>query len=364
MNIIHKYNVIGLLFFLCFSCQAQRYCVILAGGSGERLWPLSDSVKPKQMLSVDGRSTLLEQAIERIEGIVPRENIWLCITPSIYESVKALVGERVGRILVEPDKRDTAPAILYSCLHIQEEDPEAQVLFTAADAYIPYSSYAVFRSYVEKFYIYNNCNVITLFGVRPTYAATGYGYIEYNTLTDQNGFFVVSKFHEKPSEDVAKEYLALGTVLWNMGMFGGSVSSFIKEYQRYAPDIFNALQAHICRGASYSDIRKVSIDYVVLEKSNCVVVLPVAFPWCDVGNIRVFLSLQNAFALDKSPVISHKSKNNLVKTEKGVIALLGVDNLCVVQRGDVILIANQDYTEEVKYIVEQCKKSPQFNVYV
>ena len=345
-------------------CSAQRYCVILAGGNGERLWPLSNSTSPKQLLSVDDHGTLLEQSIDRVEGVVPAENIWLCVTQTLHYVVNNLVGDRVGRIVVEPDKRDTAPAILYSCLAIQKEDPDAVILFTAADAYIPTSSYGVYRSYIEKFYAHAPThNDITIFGLRPTYPATGYGYIEYNTLSERGGFFTVTKFHEKPSESTAKGYLECGTMLWNIGMFGGAVSSFVREFCAHAPDVFDAVYEHVRDGAPYSAIRKVSVDYAVLEKSNHITVLPVAFPWCDVGNVRVFLSLQENLCDKQTRVVQHEAHNNLVSAP-GLVALVGVKNLCVVQKDGILLIVHQDAAEGVKQVVAQCKENSDLRHYI
>ncbi len=153
----------------CGDLCAERYCVILAGGNGERLWPLSNERLPKQLLSVDGESTLLEQALDRFDGIIDPQNIWVCVTNTIYDAVVDLVGDRVGRIIVEPEKRDTAPAILYSCLEIAQNDPEAMVVFTPADAYIPHSSYTSFRAYLRRGYDYlDRFDKLLVFSMRTT----------------------------------------------------------------------------------------------------------------------------------------------------------------------------------------------------
>ena len=213
----------------------------------------------------------------------------------------------------------------------------------------------VFRSYTKKFFAYAaHSETVTILGMKPTHPATGYGYIEYNMLSNKDGFFDVTNFHEKPSKRVAQEYLELGSVLWNICMFGGSVSVFIQEYGRYAPSIFNAMKRYIEGSGSYADIEKTSIDYAVLEKSEHVTVLPVAFPWCDVGNLSVFLSLKGACAEAQETVIQYDAHNNLVDVP-GLVALVGVDDLCIVQKNGVLMVVHQNAAEKVKNALAQCK---------
>jgi mannose-1-phosphate guanylyltransferase len=339
---------------------AANHAVILAGGSGERLWPFSTQSIPKQLLSIHGKKTFLEQSIDRVDSVVEEENIWICATQSLHESIATLIKDRVGHIITEPERRDTAAAILYSCWIIAQHDPEATVLFIPSDAYIPESAYEVFRSSLESFYTHaQTYDGITLFGIKPTCPATGYGYIEHDLHANTNGYCLVTRFHEKPSESVAFDYFERANMLWNIGMFGGNVSYFLHAFALYAPDIYGALCAHCRDDAPYDAIRKISIDYALIEKIPFIQVLPVDFAWCDVGNLRVFLTLQERAASQQTDcVVSVDSDNNLVSAS-GLVTLVGVNNLCIVQKGNVLLIAHQDAVEKIKNLVYELKKSPE-----
>jgi mannose-1-phosphate guanylyltransferase len=341
-----------MFFFIYFiPIYPQNYAVILAGGNGERLWPLSTSTKPKQLLSIDNTENLLEQTIKRIEPLIPKEHIWICATQTLYEPIASSIKDRVGRIVIEPDRRDTAAAILYSCSLIALQDPDATVLFIPSDAFIPVDSYQQYRENIYTFYMHaQKYNGITLFGIKPTYPATGYGYIEYNIHTEDNGFYSVRKFHEKPSKETASHYIASNNMLWNIGMFGGKVSTFIEIFKEHASDIFYAIEQYNKTGTGYASIRKVSVDYAILEKSTNIRVLPVSFCWFDVGSIPVFLSLQKQYK-KQSSVIEVDSHNNLVSSPN-LVALVGVNDLCVVQKDNIILIVHQNAAEKVKQIIE------------
>jgi mannose-1-phosphate guanylyltransferase len=343
------------------------YFVLLAGGNGERLWPLSRQEKPKQLLTVAGDKTLLEQALDRIVPLAhSKENIWVSTTPHHEKSIHACLRDRVGNIVVEPGLRDTGPAILYCCMELYKHNPNAVVIFLAADAFIPKDNYHKFQHTVMHGTLFAQENdAIVLFGVKPTFPATGYGYIEYDqhNLDMQSGAFKVVCFHEKPSQAVAHYYMDLDNMLWNIGMFGGNVSTFIKEFERSAPDIFKGVQAAFEGTGSYNDIKKISIDYAVLEKSSHVWVVPTDINWCDVGNIGVLLELQKEHNSLSPNTIALGAHNNLVQS-KTLAVLIGVDDLCVVQTDDVLLITKKEDAERVKAIVGQLKQQDNLTGYL
>ena len=332
------------------------YCVILAGGVGERLWPLSLQKKPKQLLSVDDQQTLLEQAINRVALLVPQKNIWVSTTQQHAQSIEKLLGNRIGKIVIEPGSRNTGPAILLSCLEIYQKDPQAIILFVPADTFIPHKDNHTFAQFVEHALDFVSHNDhITLFGVKPTYPATGYGYIEYDEQLGQAPF-VVKKFHEKPSLIMAQEYLQQPTMLWNIGMFCGKASVFINEYKNLASAMYEGVVAYRHGIQSYQSVVADSIDYAVMEKSCHVSVLPVDFAWCDVGTIETFLSIkEQCGGLGAGNVIEVEACNNLVDVPNKLVALIGVHDVCVVQTDQVLLITKREDSEKVRAIVKQLK---------
>lgn len=342
--------------------QAQKkanrsiYCVILAGGRGERLWPISRKDKPKQFLQVGDQKTLLDQAIERLKPVTTQDNIWICTTSQHVPSIQSLVGDSIGHIVIEPGARNTGPAILLSCLEIYEKDPEALVLFLPADPFIPVHDYTLFANYLEHAFDFaQQEDRITLLGVKPTFAATGYGYIEF----ENNNFapYPVTKFHEKPSQQVAEQYLASHRMLWNIGMFCAQVKVFIDEFHYLAPAVYEGVIAYRAGLSPYDTIVSNSIDHAVIEKSKKISVLPVDFSWCDVGNIEIFLSIKEQYhALNNKKLLEVESSHNLVDVQDKLVALIGVRDLCVVETDQVLLITKREDTEKVRAVVKLLKQ--------
>ena len=363
-----------LLLFICSQkstlCEAPMdyknvYFIILAGGSGTRLWPLSRKNKPKQFLSVGTEKTLIDQAIERVSSLVPKENIWISTTKEQEENIIAHVGEKIGQIIVEPGLRNTGPAILLACLELQKQNKKASVIFLPADPFI--SDKDSFVGYVKQAIDFTlSYDHITLLGLTPTYPATGYGYIEFDRLFEKPKHgtfepFPVIQFHEKPSLETAKAYIKKNNMLWNIGMFCGKVSVFVDEFKKVAPEIYEGVTAYVNGQGGYNNVKSDSIDYAVMEKSDNIFVLPVDFPWCDVGNIEVFLTIQKDAMKLKNNTISVNAKNNLVDVKNKLVALIGVDDLCIVETDDVILVTKRDEAKKVKLVVNQLKKSEKTN---
>jgi len=331
------------------------YFIILAGGNGTRLWPLSRREKPKQFIAVGTKETLIDQAIDRISSLVPKENIWISTTKEHAENITRYAGNKIGNIVVEPGLRNTGPAILLGCMELYKHNPNASVIFLPADPFI--SNPETFISYVKQAINFTlTHDHITLIGLKPTYPATGYGYIEANK-TQSNAPYPVKAFHEKPSLDVAKQYVQKDTMFWNAGMFCGKTSVFIDEFKKEAPEIFEGVSEYMLGKGDYNDVKSDSIDYAVMEKSKNIYVLPATFPWCDVGNIAIFLDIQKKHKQLDTSMIQVDAKNNLVKTNNKLVALVGIDNLCVVETDDVILVARHDQTEKVKEVVNLLKKT-------
>jgi len=333
------------------------YFVILAGGNGTRLWPLSRINKPKQFLEVGENRTLLEQAIHRVSVIVPKENIWISTTAKHAPNIKKHVGDKIGNIVVEPGMRNTGPAILLACLEVHKKDPNAVVMFLPSDPFI--SDTDTFVNYVKDGILFSQNNKgITLFGIQPTYPATGYGYIEFDNTKKQDAPYKVLRFHEKPKLEVAREYISKNNMVWNICMFCGKTQVFLKEFEKHAPEIFDGVTKFFNNQGDYNNVKSDSIDYAVMEKSDNIFVIPADFPWCDVGNIEVFLTIQKQHSqLRDNNIVTVDSNNNLVNVKDKLVALIGVNNLCIVETNDTLLITKRDQAEKVRQIVAQLKNS-------
>lgn len=337
------------------------YCVILAGGNGERLWPLSRRETPKQLLALNGEKNLLNQTIDRVKTLVPEKNIWISTTSQHAQTIHNTVGNSIGNIIVEPSARNSGPAILLSCLQLYKKDSDAAVIFLSADAFIPETDTQKFLSSLKTALITaQERSALVLFGKKPTQADTRYGYIEYDVQAE-NAARVVS-FKEKPDSATAQTFFAAKNMLWNMGIFVGGVQEFIEQYKEHAPIMVTQVQKFLAGNLKYDLVTAQSVDYAVMEKSKNLYILPIDFDWCDVGNISIFVSLKKKFgtarllADEKNKVISVGSHNNVVDVHDKVVALVGVDDLCIVQTDDALLITKKDQAEQVKAVVQQLKK--------
>ncbi len=339
--------------------KKSHYIVILAGGKGERLWPLSREKMPKQLLTLGNKHSLLEQTIARVKSLVPKSNLLIMTTEQQEEEIKRLVGHEVNQVLTEPCARNTAPAILLACLQIFEKDKDATIVFLPADHFIIQD--ALFRIHLKKALDFSAHNeVFSLVGIKPNFAATGYGYIEYEEKkTAARSLNKVSHFHEKPSLKIAKLYISLSNMLWNIGVFCGKASLFINEYKNIIPTLFNAVMKYHKGDGNYQNCESISFDHAVLEKSKKIFVEPADFSWSDVGNLEIFLSIRAQHQQVNAPVININSKNNIVDVPKKLVGLIGIEDLCIVETDDVLLISKKKQTDNVKLILNKLKDEKQ-----
>lgn len=322
------------------------YTVMLAGGSGKRLWPLSRAHLPKQLLPLTGTVTLLENTLERMAALVPRERQWLITTQTYAAALQALVGERIGRLLVEPCGRNTAPAMLLSCLEIAKLDPDAVVVFMPADHVIDnHEKFTETLLRAQEYAVAHN--QIILVGMQPTYAAAEYGYIETGAILDK-AVFHVERFHEKPSQEIADWYVTMNTMLWNSGIVCARVSTLLKEFAEHAPELVEQV-------GQYEAMPCVSIDYAVLEKSAHVAVIKGEFGWSDVGTLETYIAAAQESKAQKKGLELLGAQNNLVHAAKPVL-LVGVENLCVIDTGDFLCVMPREMSVRSHEVAETLKK--------
>jgi len=336
----------------------DAFFVVLAGGSGERLWPLSSYLRPKQLIPFINGISLLEQTLQRVQALAKNKNhIIVSTNADLQEPIKKLVGKQ-ATVLTEPEGHNTAPAILLSCLEVYEKNEDAVVVVLPSDHFIPEAE--KFVSLLWASIAFASCyDKLVLLGVKPTYPATSYGYIQYNLAGLVPGWacFPVQKFHEKPHKEQAQTYLEQNDMLWNTGVFVGRAKTFIDQFIQWAPDVHDAMVAYKKNEKGYDQLPTISLDHAILEKSDKVVVFPAQFEWHDVGTLPSFLMLKAQHEKESAAqIINVDATNNLACSSKKVVAFVGVDNVCVVETDEALLVVAQDRVEAVRDVSSFIKK--------
>ncbi|MFQ6334988.1 mannose-1-phosphate guanylyltransferase/mannose-6-phosphate isomerase [Methylophilus sp. 3sh_L] len=345
--------------------------VILSGGSGTRLWPLSRAVLPKQLLPLVSENTMLQETLLRLSSWAEIESpIVVCGNDHRFLVAEQLrqVGLSPEAIVLEPIARNTAPAIAAAALILK--DKEALMLVLPADHVI--TDVAAFEAAVRRASVAANQDKLTTFGIEPTHPETGYGYIQSGEhLAATEGCYQVARFVEKPDADTAKQYLDAGNFYWNSGMFLFKPATFLAELKKYAPDMLDAVTNAVensykdldfvrLHEASFAQSPSDSIDYAVMEKTQLAAVVPANMGWNDVGSWTALKEVQsndesgNAIRGD---VYLKSVKNTLVRAEHRFVAAVGVEDLVIVETGDAILVAHRNCAQDVKNIVDHLKAS-------
>lgn len=348
--------------------------VIMAGGSGSRLWPLSRTKYPKQFLSVTDEQTMLQQTLERMNGLEHHAPFVIC-----NEEHRFLVAEQLRRanashsgILLEPVGRNTAPAVALAAQMTQGIGDDVLMLVLAADHVIKDTE--SFHKAVEAAVPYAERGDMVTFGIGATSPETGYGYIKTGSSIEANGSekgFSVDSFVEKPDLETAQEYLKSGNYLWNSGMFLFKASVYLEELAKFRPDIFEACaKAHeshfgdldftrMCPDL-FAAIPDESIDFAVMEKTDKAIVVPMNAEWSDVGSWSALWEVNdkdhNGNAT-RGDVLTEDTQDSFIYSQNKLVATVGVENLIVVETKDAVLVANKDKVQDVKAIVSQLKSA-------
>jgi mannose-1-phosphate guanylyltransferase len=346
------------------------YALILAGGSGERFWPLSRKAIPKQLLRLFSSQSLVEETVHRLDGFVPQENILILTNQEQEAAIRTLLpGHPEDNILAEPAKRDTAAAIALGVGIIAARNPSATMVVLPADHRI--SDRTAFQADVQNAatIAQKSGDLITI-GITPTWACPGFGYIERGRQIENSNAFEVVRFREKPDPDLAESFVRSGNFYWNAGIFIWSVNSILTELNRHAPDLAEFVAA--IRNASdkkkvlserFHSLRKTSIDYAIMEKASRVLVKPATFDWDDVGSwtaLSKYLEQLPGGNAANSPVTLEAASNNIVFSDSNLhVALLGVSDLVVVQTTDAILVCHRHDVEKIKNLVQLIPKELQ-----
>lgn len=347
--------------------MSDKFAIILCGGSGSRLWPLSRSQRPKQLLPLNGAETLLQQTAERLVNHVPKENLFVVTHDEHRFEVMGQIADifpgTVSNILAEPHSRNTLPAIAWGVHEIFKQHPDAIIGVFPSDHAIEnvdafQKAWRVAEKSAEKGYL-------TLLGISPTEPATGYGYIQPDSQLDMGSVdqavYEVARFVEKPDRDNAEAYVKQG-YLWNSGMFVFKASSFMDMLKRFQKDIYAKVTTLDEKSLSetYAALPNISIDYGLAEQADKVAVVPVDMDWSDLGSWEAIHQKQpknqdnNVILGDVSAM---ESQHNLFWSTHGHLATLGVDNLIVVQTPDVTLVCERSRAEDMKALVSMVNES-------
>lgn len=346
--------------------------VILSGGSGTRLWPLSRETYPKQFLPLVDQYTMLQNTALRVGGakniaaplvVCNQEHRFM-----VAEQLRA-VGVQPAMVILEPMGRNTAPAVAVAALHARHQGVDPLLLILPADHVI--ADGEGFRAAVAQAALHAEAGWLITFGIVPTAPETGYGYIKAGAPLDESGVCAVERFVEKPDAATAQEYLRSGVYSWNSGMFLFRASAFLAELERFAPAILASSRQALASGRNERDFLwldgegfaacpKDSIDYAVMEKTDQAVVMPLTVGWNDVGSWSALWEVGERDGegnITRGDVISVDSRDTYVDAATRLVATVGVENLVVVETADAILVASKDRVQEVKEVVDRLKAS-------
>ncbi len=353
---------------------SNAYAIIMAGGKGERFWPLSTSRRPKQLLTLAGGQPLILQAVERLAGVVPPERVLIVTNESLVEPIREMLGEGspIG-VLGEPVGRDTAAAIAAGTAWIHRRDPDAVCCILTADHII--GDLPVFRDTLQRgLALCAEHDILLTIGIRPTEPSSAYGYIEAGDSWIRSGdveFMHVRRFVEKPDVETAKGYLAGGRHAWNSGMFAWSVRSIRRAFAEFRPALAEridawaastddtAFQAALER--DFPGLEKISIDYAVMENARNIVMCRGSFAWDDVGSwpaLESHLPMDGQGNATKGDVAAFESARNIVVSDGRLTALVGVEDLVVVQAEGVTLVCRKARAQDIKGLLAQLRAQP------
>lgn len=338
-------------------------CVILAGGSGTRLWPFSRNSFPKQFLHFGDGESLLQKTVKRFYNTLPAKDILIITNQAYYHLVKnqlsAIDPELVPQILVEPEKKNTAPAICLAVKYLQEvlgASKEECVLISSSDHLITPED--IFLNAIAKGETIANSGSHVIFGIRPHKPETGYGYIK--SSKSESGICKVEQFVEKPNYATAQSYLLSGQYLWNSGIFLFQIAAFEKEIAAFCPEIATLSSGSFKEMVSqFSEMPDISIDCALMERSTNTQVIPLDVSWSDVGSwdsVYEMLDKDENQNVKIGNILDIDTKNCLIMGGKRLISTIGVEDLLVIETEDALFIGRKGESQRVKNLVEELKK--------
>lgn len=345
------------------------YCVVMAGGSGTRFWPLSRQAKPKQLLKIIGDQTMLQITVDRLSKCRKTEDIYIATHKDLSSIMKKEVkGVKPKNIIAEPSGKNTAPCIGLSALNVSKVNGEAVMgIFPADHLIVGHRAFEKALNHASK--IANEKDALVTIGIQPTFPSTAYGYIQFDPdrKIDKTDAYHVNTFAEKPHLNVAKRFLKSKDFLWNSGIFIWKVDVFLDQLGNYMPDLSEQLDKIQKRIKSkkrfddiWSDIHPESIDYGLMEKAHDIYVVKADFKWSDLGSWNAVydeLPKRKDGNLIKGNGIVIDGNNNFIQNKDHFTTVIGLDNVVVVSTDDVTLVVNKDNVEDVRKAVNYLKEN-------
>jgi len=346
----------------------MTYAVIMAGGIGSRYWPKSTKDLPKQFLNLFGEETMIQATVNRLQGFIELDACLVVTNASYTDIVRKQLPDLPGEMIIgEKVARNTAPCVAAAAAILYRKNPESVMTVLPADHHI--TNPEKFNSILEKAVevAAKDESPVTI-GIKPTHPETGYGYINFDKKEEVDiggeSVFAVNKFTEKPDREKAIQFLNSDNYLWNSGMFIWKTSVILDAFKRHLPEVFKLIEkfsesGNIERNMDqfYQACPSISIDHGIMEKADNVRVIPGEFGWNDVGSWKAVYELsdkdKNSNAVQANNIFLKNSKGNLIQSNSGkIIAVIGVDNVVVVETDNGILVCNLDNTQDVKKVVE------------
>ena len=344
---------------------SKVYAILLAGGTGTRLWPVSRQLYPKQLVKFIGDDSLVQSTVKRLSPVLDTENVRIvCGQQHFHETARHMhdIGLRDdGKIICEPSGRNTAPAILLAVLHTLSVEEDAVLCVFPADHVI--GNIEQFHERLAAAIRLADQDFIVTFGIKPHYAETGYGYVEGDTAVSE-GALRVKRFVEKPDKKTAQQYVNAGNFFWNSGMFAFKASVIMDEFRTWQPDLLEKMNAifdpdHPITKAEYDRLPDISIDYAVMEKTTRGVVLPSDFGWSDIGSWKSlydFLPKDADLNVIDGDVIANHTRGCFILGSDRLIAVNHLKDAVVVETPDSIFVSDIDHSRDVKSIVARLKE--------